>query len=227
LADRDIILSKFRGRVLGEKDEEDEKEGGIEMVDNPVLTKNRPFGGFGVQESVRHLSEADAVDLRKQEVPVSKHEKHRARMVEEEVGVKPHVARVTGFKKTTTTAAKGGQSSNILPNDSTTGQKKISNFGNDSTNFLPRSSSHPCILILWLRAAPVQVTVFFEPHRVHKLNDVPVILAVVAECPRNLADAERVHSCSASSIPFLNVKIYGIRVQAVDGVFFAPSEPNE
>ena len=78
-----------------------------------------------MQESVRHLSEADAVDLRKQEVPVSKHEKHRARMVEEEGGVKPHVARVTGFKKTTTTAAKGGQTSNILPNDSTTGQEKI------------------------------------------------------------------------------------------------------
>jgi len=91
--DRDSILNKWRARKMSESESENEGKG-IEMknmdfvAENPmakahVEVKGRPFGGLGVQESVRHLSEADPVGLGAAEVTVSKHQKYAQRAKEE------------------------------------------------------------------------------------------------------------------------------------------------
>ena len=108
--DKESILKKYEIEVerastlsgvgVGEKLEEhlDDGEGGIEMTENPVGKKTiggRPFGGTGLQESVRHLSEAESVGLGSGQVAVSKHQKYKERAEKE---LSPHVARAQGFK---------------------------------------------------------------------------------------------------------------------------------
>ncbi|GMI51277.1 hypothetical protein ScalyP_jg3136, partial [Parmales sp. scaly parma] len=110
--DKESILKKYEIEVerastlsgvgVGEKLEEDldDGEGGIEMTENPVGKKaigGRPFGGMGLQESVRHLSEAESVGLGSGQVAVSKHQKYKDR-AEKEKELSPHVARAQGFK---------------------------------------------------------------------------------------------------------------------------------
>jgi len=108
--DKESILKKYELEVerastlsgvgVGENLEEhlDDGEGGIEMTENPVGKKTiggRPFGGTGLQESVRHLSEAESVGLGSGQVAVSKHQKYKERAEKE---LSPHVARAQGFK---------------------------------------------------------------------------------------------------------------------------------
>ena len=79
VVDRQSILAKYRNRLESRaseggngngNDDEEKEEGGIEMLE--ILIGNmvarggefeRPFGGFGKHESVRHVSGADPVDL--------------------------------------------------------------------------------------------------------------------------------------------------------------------
>ncbi|GMI52505.1 hypothetical protein ScalyP_jg9874 [Parmales sp. scaly parma] len=116
--DKESILKKYELEVerastlsggVGEKLEDlDDGEGeeGIEMTENPVGKKaigGRPFGGMGLQESVRHLSEAESVGLGSGQVAVSKHQKYKDRAEkvkekEKEKELSPHVARAQGFK---------------------------------------------------------------------------------------------------------------------------------
>ena len=67
-------------------------------MENP-LAKERPFGGAGAAKegNLRHVSEADAVDLGAgAEVARSKHQKYKERGEEGEV-LPPHIARAKGF----------------------------------------------------------------------------------------------------------------------------------
>jgi len=133
VVDRQIILTKYRSRVQsrasgsgegsghgaggaggagGEEVDEVDEEGGIEMLENPIANRaarggegERPFGGFGKHESVRHLSGAEPVGLGAEEVVVSKHEKYATRANEAKEAKKeeaetlpPHVARANAFK---------------------------------------------------------------------------------------------------------------------------------
>ena len=110
--DKESILKKYELEVerastlsgvgVSEKLEEDLDDGeeGIEMQENPVGKKaigGRPFGGMGLQESVRHLSEAESVGLGSGQVALSKHQKYKDR-AEKEKELSPHVARAQGFK---------------------------------------------------------------------------------------------------------------------------------
>ena len=121
VVDRQIILTKYRSRVASrasgsgegigieigigadDDDDDEEEEGEIEMSENPIGNKaakakakakagERPFGGFGQQESVRHVSGADPVDLGGVDIVKSKHQKYKERGEEP-----PHVARAAGF----------------------------------------------------------------------------------------------------------------------------------
>ena len=105
----------------GENDEDEDGE--IEMLENPIGNKaakggvggERPFGGFGKHESVRHVSGADAVDLGSAEVAVSKHKKYATRAKEamegnegKEGGLAPHVARANAFNNMPTKVNSNG-----------------------------------------------------------------------------------------------------------------------